>query len=77
MADLATIYRHSGTNPVRGREIDTNNDNFVNFVNAIIAGTAVLVLPVYANNAAAITGGLVAGNLYRDNSNPDHVCIVH
>lgn len=34
-------------------------------------------LPVYANNAAAITGGLTAGNLYRTNSDPDTVCIVH
>jgi len=34
-------------------------------------------LPVYANNAAAITGGLTAGNLYRTNGDPDTVCIVH
>jgi hypothetical protein len=36
-----------------------------------------LSLPVYANNAAAITGGLVAGMLYRTGANPDPVCIVH
>jgi hypothetical protein len=34
-------------------------------------------LPVYANNAAAIAGGLVAGNLYRTGGNPDTVCVVH
>lgn len=34
-------------------------------------------LPAYANNAAAITGGLVAGDLYRTNGDPDLVCVVH
>ncbi len=34
-------------------------------------------LPVYANNAAAITGGLVAGQFYRTNGDPDTVCVVH
>lgn len=31
----------------------------------------------YANNAAAIAGGLVAGDLYRTGADPDVVCIVH
>lgn len=34
-------------------------------------------LPVYANNAAAIAGGLVAGEFYRTNGDPDTVCVVH
>jgi hypothetical protein len=34
-------------------------------------------LPVYANNAAAITGGLKVGDLYRTGANPDPVCVVH
>jgi hypothetical protein len=34
-------------------------------------------LPVFANNAAAIAGGLVAGNLYRTGANPDPVSVVH
>ena len=34
-------------------------------------------LSIYANNAAAITGGLVAGDLYRTGGDPDTVCIVH
>ncbi len=34
-------------------------------------------LTVYANNAAAITGGLTAGDLYRNGANPDIVCTVH
>ena len=38
---------------------------------------AVVGLPVYANNAAAITGGLAAGDFYRDGADPDLVWIVH
>lgn len=34
-------------------------------------------LDVHANNAAAIAGGLVAGDLYRSGANPDVVYIVH
>lgn len=34
-------------------------------------------IPAYANNAAAIGGGLVAGDLYRTNGDPDLLCIVH
>jgi len=37
----------------------------------------VVGLPVYANNAAAIAGGLTAGALYRTGSDPDQVCVVH
>ncbi len=38
---------------------------------------AVVGLPIYANNAAAITGGLAAGDFYRTNADPDPVCVVH
>ena len=34
-------------------------------------------VPAYANNAAAIAGGLAAGNIYRTNGDPDVLCIVH
>lgn len=37
----------------------------------------VVGIPIYANNAAAITGGLTAGALYRTGSDPDQLCIVH
>jgi hypothetical protein len=37
----------------------------------------VIGLPVYANNAAAVSGGLTAGAFYRTNANPDPVCVVH
>lgn len=34
-------------------------------------------ISVYANNAAAIAGGLVAGAFYRTGGDPDLLCIVH
>ena len=34
-------------------------------------------LPVYANNTAAINGGLTAGAFYRTGGDPDPVCVVH
>lgn len=33
--------------------------------------------PVYANNAAAIAGGLTAGGIYRSGADPDVLAIVH
>jgi hypothetical protein len=37
----------------------------------------VVGLPVYANNTAAIAGGLTAGAFYRTGADPDPVCVVH
>lgn len=34
-------------------------------------------LPVYANNAAAVAGGLPVGQAYRTGADPDVVCVVH
>jgi hypothetical protein len=34
-------------------------------------------LQVFANNAAAIAGGLLTGDVYRTGADPDPVCIVH
>jgi hypothetical protein len=34
-------------------------------------------LPVYANNAAAVAGGLAVGDFYRTGADPDPVCVVH
>lgn len=33
--------------------------------------------PTYANNAAAVAGGLVAGQTYRTGADPDVLCVVH
>ena len=37
----------------------------------------VVGLPVYANNAAAVAGGLTAGAFYRTGGDPDPTCVVH
>lgn len=37
----------------------------------------VVGIPIYANNAAAVAGGLTAGALYRTGGDPDPVCVVH
>lgn len=44
-----------------------------------LTGNARVVIPTYANNAAAIAGGLVAGQLYRVNAatDPEPIYIVH
>jgi len=34
-------------------------------------------LPAYANNAAAVAGGLAVGDFYRTGADPDPVCVVH
>ncbi len=39
--------------------------------------TTILGLPIYSSNALAKAGGLTTGNLYRNGSDPDNVCIVH
>lgn len=38
---------------------------------------SVTKLPVFANNAGAIAGGLNVGDLYRTGADPDPVCQVH
>lgn len=37
----------------------------------------VIGLPAFANNAAAVAGGLTAGAFYRTGGDPDLVCVVH
>jgi hypothetical protein len=37
----------------------------------------VVGLPIYANNSAAVAGGLTAGAFYRTGGDPDPVCVVH
>ncbi len=34
-------------------------------------------VPIYADNASAIAGGLAAGDIYRTGDDPDLLCIVH
>ena len=39
--------------------------------------TSIGTISIYANNAAAVSGGLSTGDLYRTGSDPDVVCVVH
>ena len=44
----------------------------------VTAGTATFgSVPVFANNAAALAGGVLVGGLYRSGGDPDILCIVH
>ena len=40
-------------------------------------GVRISGLTAYANNAAAISGGLAAGDLYRTSADPSSICIVY
>lgn len=60
------------------------NNSFVCTTTGVGIGTdaptsklQVIGLPDYANNAAAIAGGLTAGAFYRTGGDPDLVCVVH
>jgi hypothetical protein len=56
----------SGTDTKIGTNMGVDRVNFT-----------VTGLSIYANNAAAITGGLSAGDFYRTGGDPDYVCVVH
>jgi hypothetical protein len=60
----------SGANP-------TSTLTFTHTGSTGVALIKIPQLPVYANNAAAVSGGLSAGTLYRTGGDPDQVCIVH
>ena len=42
-----------------------------------VTGKLKVTLSVYANNAAAVAGGLAVGTFYRTGGDPDLVCVVH
>lgn len=42
-----------------------------------LSGCVSMVLPIYANNAAAVGGGQPVGSFYRTNADPDVICVVH
>jgi len=47
-------------------------------INLMNIGTiSAKAIPIYANNAAAISGGLSAGSVYRTGADPDPLMIVH
>jgi len=45
-------------------------------VNFLLGNTCLPDIAEYADNDAAIAGGLVAGDFYRNGGDPDIVCIV-
>lgn len=55
---------------------DLNNKYFGN-VSALKAPLHFTGLQIFANNAAAIAGGLTAGAFYRTGADPDVVCVTH
>lgn len=59
--------------------IATNSTALFTFFSPVIFDAPVTIssLAVYANNAAAIAGGLTVGQIYRTGADPDVVCIVH
>lgn len=60
-------------------------DSSGNFSSEIITASTLLtgilkfsaLPPVFANNAAAIAGGLTTGGIYRSGADPDVLCITH
>lgn len=66
---------------IRGieRQISESTANLLRASGVRLTPTGMLLttVPVYANNAAAIAGGLAVGGLYRNGADPDHLCIVH
>lgn len=43
----------------------------------IVTGKLKVTMTIYANNAAAVAGGLAVGTFYRTGGDPDLVCVVH
>lgn len=82
---LHGVFRMSASKTQIGSQ-DNNNVQFIHDSNVVgeYSATKMLwtigigaVLAVHANNAAALAGGLVAGDFYRTNADPDTVCVVH
>lgn len=55
---------------------DTNLGNTANKVNMKAQTLNLANVQTFANNAAAVAGGLVAGDVYKNGADPDLLCIV-
>ena len=66
-SDLSTDELVSGDRTVEG--------------NLTVLGSATIpniaLPPIYTDNASAIADGLITGDLYRTNADPDVLCVVH
>jgi hypothetical protein len=65
---------HSGASPTFAGLTLTSFNGMLRSVGGVISAG---VLPIYADNTAAVAGGLAVGSFYRTNSDPDMVCVVH
>jgi hypothetical protein len=75
---FGTTLNNSGiTGTPTTRMVILNNGNVGIGTTSPTSILQVVGLPVYANNAAAIAGGLTVGAFYRTGADPDVVCVVH
>ncbi len=63
--------------PTSGPGFVTSLNNIRTAINVINTGGATPGIPVYSDNATALSGGLIIGDVYRTGGDPDPVCIVH
>ncbi len=64
-------------NAVYFKQANAGATDWLDATLSLVNGKIVVGLSVYANNAAAVAGGLTAGMLYRTAGDPDAVCVVH
>jgi hypothetical protein len=78
---LATLLRLILNKAVDGTRkplfVDERNQRVGVGLTSLTSPFGVASLPQYANNAAALLGGLTAGAFYRTGGDPDAVCVVH
>jgi hypothetical protein len=72
-----TTYWNGTTWVVNSSNIYNNGGNVGIGTTSPTSKLQVVGLPVYANNAAAVAGGLTVGAFYRTGGDPDYVCVVH
>ena len=72
---LTLLYKRDEDKEIRLRAIDTSRGVSRYTVDQLLSRFE--NLSIYANNAAAITGGLSVGAFYRTGADPDVVCVVH
>ena len=75
-ASIVIVSNPIGTDPyIQMQAVDTSSNSVL--VTLTPHALNISSLSAYANNAAAIAGGLEEGDLYRTGGDPDSVCIVH
>lgn len=77
LTDSTTFFRvldTDGGTPILN--IDSTNERVGIGTSVPTSSLQVIGLPIYADNAAAITGGLTVGAFYHNNGDPSTVCVV-